>query len=161
MLTPMAMGSRSHQPAALCIAPSPVLIRDGPASGFVGREIASPACVARGHPVGPVSSVTGGWSRRIATCLEGHPVAFRVPHRIWHRDSISSNRLRHVADTGLPDFVSTRVDRSQPSFTPTLQLAPSFYPRITGPLALAPIAGRGAGQAGGTSFGTRICPRTI
>lgn len=160
-LAPMAVGVRSWEPTALCIEPSHEPTREGPASGFVGRAITSPACVARGHRLDRVSPVTGGRSCSIVTCLAGYPCAFRKPHRGWHRNSMSSDRLRRATATGLRHAVSTQPGCSQPWFTSTLQLAPSCYPRISGVLALAPIAGQKAGQAGGIPFGTGVWPRTI
>ena len=160
-LAPTAMRTRSHEPTALGFAPSHGPTGEGPASGFVGRAIVSPAYVARGHRLDLVSAVTGGWSRSIVTGLVGYPFAFRMRRRRWHRYSMSSNRVPRATDTGLLDSASTQVDCSQPSLTSTLQLTPSFYPRITGRLALAPMAGWEADQVGETPSGTRICPRTI
>src|SRR5450759_818999 len=109
ILAPMAMRTRSHEPTALGIAPSHGPTGEGPASGFVGRAIVSPAYVARGHQLDLVSAVTGGWSRSIVTCLVGYLVAFRMRRRRWHRYSMSSNRLRRATDTGLLDSASTQV----------------------------------------------------
>ena len=130
-LAPMAVGVRSCEPTALCIVPSHEPTREGRASGFVGRAIASPACVARGHRLDRVSPVTGGWSCSIVTCLAGYPCAFRKPHRGWHLNSMSSHRLRRATATGLRHAVSIQPGCSQPRFTSPLQLAPSCYPSIS------------------------------
>src|SRR5450759_3951722 len=99
-LAPTAMRTRSHEPTALGFAPSHGPTGEGPASGFVGRAIVSPAYVARGHRLDLVSVVTG---------LVGYPFAFRMRRRRWHRYSMSSNRLRRATDTDLLDSASTQV----------------------------------------------------